>query len=73
MAQYNIKNIKEEFKSKGIFYTQPELAEYMKSLVDVEIKDVYGYMDALGKFEKGQTVPVIITRKGETMTLSLTF
>ena len=40
---------------------------------DFEIKDVYGYMDALGKFEKGQTVPVIIMRKGETMTLSLTF
>ena len=39
MAQYNIKKIREEFKSKGIFYTQPELAEYMKSLVDVEIKD----------------------------------
>ena len=41
MTQYNIKNIREEFKSKGIFYTQPELAEYMKSLVDIEIKDVY--------------------------------
>lgn len=41
MAQYNIKNIREEFKSKGIFYTQPELAEYMKSLIDIEIKDVY--------------------------------
>ena len=41
MWQYNIKNIREEFKSKGIFYTQPELAEYMKSLVDIEIKDVY--------------------------------
>ena len=41
MTQYNIKNIREEFKSKGIFYTQPELAEYMKSLIDIEIKDVY--------------------------------
>lgn len=41
MGQYNIKNIREEFKSKGIFYTQPELAEYMKSLVDIDIKDVY--------------------------------
>lgn len=38
---YNLKNIKEEFKSKGIFYTQPELAEYMKSLVDIEYRDVY--------------------------------
>jgi type I restriction system adenine methylase HsdM len=41
MAEYNLKNIKDEFKSKGIFYTQPELAEFMKSLVDIEITDVY--------------------------------
>lgn len=41
MGQYNIKNIRKEFKSKGIFYTQPELAEYIKSLVDIDIKDVY--------------------------------
>lgn len=41
MEQYNIKNIREEFKSKGIFYTQPELAEYMKSLIDIDIKEVY--------------------------------
>lgn len=41
MGQYNIKSIREEFKSKGIFYTQPELAEYMKSLVDIDISDVY--------------------------------
>lgn len=38
---YNIKNIREDFKSKGIFYTQPELALYMKSLVDVDITDAY--------------------------------
>lgn len=39
--EYNIKNIKEEFKAKGIFYTQPELAKYIMSLVDIEITDVY--------------------------------
>ncbi len=38
---YNIKNIRNEFKEKGIFYTQPKLAEYMKSLIDIEITDVY--------------------------------
>lgn len=38
---YNIKNIREEFKSKGIFYTQPEQAEYLKSLIDVEFTEVY--------------------------------
>ena len=41
MRKFNLKSIKEEFKSKGIFYTQPELAEFMKSLVDIEITDVY--------------------------------
>jgi len=41
MSKFNLKSIKEEFKSKGIFYTQPELAEFMKSLVDIEITDVY--------------------------------
>lgn len=38
---YNLKNIRNDFKQKGIFYTQPELAEYMKSLIDIEIEDVY--------------------------------
>jgi hypothetical protein len=40
---------------------------------EFEIKDVYGYMDALGKHEKGQTVNVILNRKGEILTLPLTF
>lgn len=38
---YNIKSIRDDFKEKGIFYTQPKLAEYMKSLIDIEISDVY--------------------------------
>lgn len=38
---YNLKSIKEEFKSKGIYYTQTELALYIKSLIDIEINDVY--------------------------------
>lgn len=41
MAEYNLKNIKQDFKDKGIFYTQPELALFMKSLIDIEIRDVY--------------------------------
>lgn len=41
MKEYNIKNIKEEFKSKGIYYTQPEVAKYMMSLIDIQITDVY--------------------------------
>lgn len=42
-------------------------------LGDYEIKDVYGYMDALGKFEKGQTVPAKVKRGEEVLTLSITF
>lgn len=38
---YNIKSIRDEFKAKGIFYTQPELALYLKSLIDVPIVDAY--------------------------------
>ncbi len=40
---------------------------------DLPIKDMQGYMEALGKFEKGQTVPVKLKRKGEEMTVSVTF
>ena len=40
---------------------------------DFTIKDIQGYMEALGKFEKGQTVPVKVKRKSEELTLTLTF
>ncbi|MFN8337344.1 MAG: M20/M25/M40 family metallo-hydrolase [Cyclobacteriaceae bacterium] len=42
-------------------------------LGDYEIKDVYTYMDALGKFEKGQTVQAKVKRGDEVLTLSVTF
>ena len=38
-----------------------------------QIKDMQGYMDALGKFEKGQVVPVKLKREKEILTLSVTF
>ena len=37
------------------------------------INDINVYMETLGKFEKGQTVPVKIKRKGEEITVHLTF
>jgi hypothetical protein len=40
---------------------------------DMVVKDIQNYMDALGKFEKGQTVPVKLKRKGEVLTLNITF
>ena len=40
---------------------------------ELPIKDIQAYMDALGKFEKGQTVPVKIMRNGEEVTVNVTF
>ena len=37
------------------------------------IKDIQNYMDALGKFEKGQTIPVKVKRGQESVDLSVTF
>jgi hypothetical protein len=42
-------------------------------LGEYSIKDIQQYMDALGKFEKGQTVPAKVKRKGEIIDLSITF
>lgn len=41
MKQKSIKNIRQEFRDKGIFYTPPELAEKLKSYVDIEPQTVY--------------------------------
>ena len=40
---------------------------------DLPIKDMETYMDALGKFEKGQTVPVKLLRDDKEMTVNVTF
>jgi C-terminal processing protease CtpA/Prc len=40
---------------------------------DFPIKDVQSYMEALGKFEKGQQVPVKIKRNKEEKTLQVVF
>jgi len=40
---------------------------------DYTIKDMQSYMDALGKFEKGQQVPVKIIRNKEEKTVQVTF
>lgn len=39
--EYNLKNIKQDFKEKGIFYTPPELVEMMKSYITVSFNEVY--------------------------------
>jgi hypothetical protein len=40
---------------------------------DLEIKDIQDYMGALGKFDKGETIPVKVRRGKEIVTLSVTF
>ncbi len=40
---------------------------------DHEIEDIYSYMDALGSFEKGQSIQIDVDRGGETKSLSVTF
>jgi len=40
---------------------------------ELPIKDIQAYMAALGKFEKGQTVPVKVKRNNEVVTVMLTF
>jgi S1-C subfamily serine protease len=42
-------------------------------LGEFQIKDIQNYMDALGKFEKGQTIPVKVIREKKTIDLQLTF
>jgi S1-C subfamily serine protease len=37
------------------------------------VTDIYAYMEALGKFEKGQTTDCKILRNGEEMTLKVTW
>jgi S1-C subfamily serine protease len=40
---------------------------------DYVIKVVQSYMEALGKFEKGQTIPVKVKRGGNILTITVTF
>ena len=41
MKEKSIKNIRQEFREKGIFYTPSTLAKKIKSYVDIEPKSVY--------------------------------
>ena len=42
-------------------------------LGEYKVKDIYGYMDALNKFKKGDTTTVVISRGGEKKEFSVTF
>jgi hypothetical protein len=40
---------------------------------DLDIENVYGYMDALGKFKKGETTKVVVKRGAEELVIEVTF
>jgi S1-C subfamily serine protease len=40
---------------------------------DYKIKDIQAYMEALGKFEKGQSTEVKVKRGNEVLSLPITF
>jgi hypothetical protein len=47
--------------------------DVLLKLGDYELADIYAYMEALAKYEKGQTVPLLIERNGKEMVLQVTF
>jgi len=50
-----------------------ETGDIIIQIGEYPIKDIQNYMDALGKFEKGQTTSVKVKRKNEVLTLNVTF
>jgi hypothetical protein len=50
-----------------------ETGDVIIQIGDLPIKDIQAYMDALGKFQKGETVPVKVKRNNEVKTLNVTF
>jgi|JI10StandDraft_1071094.scaffolds.fasta_scaffold09551_5 hypothetical protein len=45
--------------------------DVIMKLGDFDVEDIYGYMEALGKFEKGQKTTCIVDRNGESVTLEV--
>lgn len=40
---------------------------------DIAVKDIYDYMNALGKFQKGDSIKVVVDRDSDTLTLDVVF
>ena len=47
--------------------------DVIKAINGKVIKDIYEYMDRLGKLEKGMTVPVLVDRDGAEINFNLSF
>ena len=50
-----------------------EGGDILVKLGDLEIEDIYAYMEALSKFEKGQTVKAIVLRGKKKVKMNVTF
>lgn len=60
-------------ENRPAFESGIKAGDIILELGDVKIKGIYEYMDALGKYEKGQTVKVVFKRGEEVITKDLTF
>ena len=40
---------------------------------DLEVKDIYGYMEGLSKFKTGDSTTVIVLREGKELKFKVTF
>ena len=47
--------------------------DVIKSINGKSVKNIYDYMDRLGELKKGMSVPIVIDRNGELLTLEATF
>ena len=50
-----------------------QTGDVIVQLGDFPVQDIQQYMEALGKFEKGQSIPVKVKREGEMVELTVTF
>jgi hypothetical protein len=50
-----------------------QTGDIITAIGEFQINDIYSYMDALGKFEKGQTVAVRLKRGDKQLSLNVTF
>jgi Zn-dependent M28 family amino/carboxypeptidase len=70
---------KEGVRIDGVSDNKPAYKAGLKAsdviiqLGDYPVKDIYGYMDALNKFNKGDHTKVIVNREGEKKEFSVTF
>ena len=50
-----------------------KVADIIVQMGEHKIENVYNYMDALGKFQKGQESTIIVKRGTEELTLKIVF